>query len=93
MSLKSILSLFVLVVCLLTSTAAKKKDEDDALRDLQMGMQGLKEAASNPALMAQLMRDLAVSLPSNDLLRPFLVLPGCDRVGANRSFFLLFSLK
>jgi hypothetical protein len=59
-SLKSILSFFVLLVCLGTLTVAKKEEEDSALRDLQIGMQGLKEAASNPALMAQLMRDLAV---------------------------------
>jgi hypothetical protein len=44
-----------------TSTAAKKEEEDSALRDLQIGMQGLKEAAGNPVLLAQLMRDLAVS--------------------------------
>ena len=60
MSLKSILSLFVLLMCLGTLTVAKKEEEDSALRDLQIGMQGLKEAASNPAMMAQLMRDLAV---------------------------------
>lgn len=50
------------MVCLMTSFAAKKEEEESALRDLQIGMAGLKEAASNPALLAQLMRDLAVSL-------------------------------
>ena len=62
LSLKSILSFFVLMVCLMTSFAAKKEDDESALRDLQIGMAGLKEAASNPALLAQLMRDLAVSI-------------------------------
>jgi len=62
MSLKFILSVFLLLVCLTTTSfAAKKEDEDSALRDLQIGMTGLKEAANNPALLAQLMRDLAVS--------------------------------
>ena len=32
-----------------------------AMRDMQAGMAGLKEAANNPAMLAQLMRDLAVS--------------------------------
>jgi hypothetical protein len=34
--------------------------DDESLRDLQIGMQGLKEAAQNPALLAQLMQDLQV---------------------------------
>jgi hypothetical protein len=62
MSLKSILSFFLLLVCLVTSSsAAKKEEEESALQDLQIGMTGLKEAADNPVLLAQLMRDLAVS--------------------------------
>lgn len=61
MSLKSILSFFLLLVCFVTSSSAKKEEEDSALRDLQIGMAGLKEAAGNPAMLAQLMRDLAVS--------------------------------
>lgn len=38
-------------------------DDDEtaqAIRDLQVGMAGLKEASQNPALLAQLMRDLQV---------------------------------
>ena len=43
------------------ATAAKSNEEDDeALRDLYTGMAGLKEAASNPQMLAQLMRDLQV---------------------------------
>lgn len=61
MSLKSILSFFLLLVCVVTTaSAANKEEEESAMRDLQVGMAGLKEAASNPALLAQLMRDLAV---------------------------------
>lgn len=64
MSIKSILTVFMLFACLFTVSFAKKKDEEDAAaraaRDMQMGMAGLKEAASNPALLAQLMRDLQV---------------------------------
>jgi hypothetical protein len=33
---------------------------DNAMRDLQIGMAGLKEAANNPELLAQLMHDLQV---------------------------------
>mmetsp|Transcript_19847 Transcript_19847/g.27545 ORF Transcript_19847/g.27545 Transcript_19847/m.27545 type:complete len:199 (-) Transcript_19847:176-772(-) len=32
--------------------------EDDALRNMQMGMAGLQQAAKDPALLAQLMQDL-----------------------------------
>ena len=59
-------SLFVIVACCLlafTSVVEAKKsneEEDQALKDLYTGMAGLKEAASNPALLAQLMRDLQV---------------------------------
>ncbi len=63
LSFKLILSCFLLLACLVTTSLAKKEEEESALRDLQIGMAGLKEAASNPALLAQLMRDLAVSLP------------------------------
>jgi predicted small secreted protein len=33
---------------------------DEALRDMQIGMQGLQAAAKDPAMMAQLMADLQV---------------------------------
>lgn len=36
------------------------EEEASALRDLQIGMAGLQEAATNPALLAQLMQDLQV---------------------------------
>ena len=35
-------------------------DNEDALRDLQIGMAGLQEASRNPAMLAQLMQDLQV---------------------------------
>jgi hypothetical protein len=52
-----------MLVCFLTVSFAKKDDEEtaQAIKDLQTGMAGLKEASSNPALLAQLMRDLQVS--------------------------------
>ena len=68
---RTLLSVTVGISCLFASTEAKKKDEDainQAMRDMQAGMAGLKEAANNPAMLAQLMRDLAVSdivLPRN----------------------------
>lgn len=50
-----------MLACLFAGSYAKKKDqEDQALNDLYAGMAGLKEAAQNPALLAQLMRDLQV---------------------------------
>lgn len=61
MSIKSIFSVLFLLVCFVATSTFAKDDEDaaaQAMRDLQMGMQGLKEASSNPALLAQLMRDL-----------------------------------
>ena len=61
-SLKSIFTLlFVVLACATTAFAKKKEEEEAALRDMHMGMAGLKEAANNPALLAQLMRDMAVS--------------------------------
>lgn len=78
-SLKSLFSFFVLLACLASSTTYAKKDDDDsALRDLQIGMQGLKEAANNPTMMAQLMRDLAVRV---DFLYFFVF---CARNGVSR---------
>jgi hypothetical protein len=62
-SLKSLFSVLFLLVCIATTTSAKRKDDEEAataLRDLQTGMAGLKEASQNPALLAQMMRDLQV---------------------------------
>lgn len=61
-ALQSLLSLWLVLACLFAVAVAKKKEqEDQSLNDLYMGMAGLKEAAQNPALLAQLMRDLQVS--------------------------------
>jgi hypothetical protein len=61
---KSIIS--ILTVSGLFVVSHAKKDEEDvvarALRDMQAGMAGLKEASNNPAMLAQLMRDLQVSV-------------------------------
>lgn len=60
--LKSIWTLFVVLACLVAVAVAKsKEEEDEAMRDLYTGLAGLKEAASNPEMLAQLMRDLQVS--------------------------------
>ncbi len=60
---RSIVSVTLAVSSLFVATHAKKDDDAtaQAIRDMQIGMAGLKEAASNPAMLAQLMRDLAVS--------------------------------
>ncbi|KAG7356094.1 hypothetical protein IV203_000780 [Nitzschia inconspicua] len=58
MFFRSLYSLLVILACLIAVAVAKKEEEDQALKDLYMGMAGLKEAANNPALLAQLMRDL-----------------------------------
>lgn len=64
-SLKSILSILMILACFVTVSFAKRKDDEDAtakaIRDLKVGMAGLQEAASNPAVLAQLMQDLQVS--------------------------------
>ena len=60
---RSLFSLLLAFSCLFAVTGARKNDEDttaQALLDLQAGMAGLKEATQNPALLAQLMRDLQV---------------------------------
>ena len=64
-SLKSILSILMILACFVTDSFAKRKNDEDAtaqaIRDLKVGMAGLQEAASNPAVLAQLMQDLQVS--------------------------------
>jgi len=48
-------------LAILSAPVAFADDQQrDAMRDLQIGMEGLKEAASNPQLLAQLMHDLQV---------------------------------
>jgi hypothetical protein len=63
MSFKSLFSILCLLVCFATSTLAKKDDDEamqQAIRDMQMGMEGLKEAGTNPQILAQMMRDMQV---------------------------------
>lgn len=63
-SLKSILSVFIILACFVAITVAKKDEEDStaqAIKDLKVGMAGLQDASSNPAVLAQLMKDLQVS--------------------------------
>lgn len=65
-SIKNVFKIFMLVACFVASTDAKKKSEEDpteqAIKDLKFGMAGLQEAANNPAVLAQLMQDLQVSM-------------------------------
>lgn len=46
---------------LFTTTPVLAQEGDAALRDLEIGLAGLQEAAKNPALLAQLMQDLQVN--------------------------------
>jgi uncharacterized membrane protein len=61
--IKAVLSLGALLI------APTVLADDEALRDLQIGMQGLKEAANNPELLAQLMHDLQVSRIATGYIR------------------------
>jgi hypothetical protein len=45
---------------LLFAPASAQDMEADAMRDLQLGLLGIQEAAKNPVLLAQLMQDLQV---------------------------------
>mmetsp|Transcript_7079 Transcript_7079/g.10162 ORF Transcript_7079/g.10162 Transcript_7079/m.10162 type:complete len:200 (+) Transcript_7079:160-759(+) len=47
-----------LVVVVGPAFAEDLSSEEQAMKDLQVGMAGLKEASKNPALLAQLMQDL-----------------------------------
>jgi hypothetical protein len=53
MFIKTLFSFLLLVVAF---CAAQR----DAMEDIQLGMQGLKEAVKDPALLAQLIRDMQV---------------------------------
>ena len=55
-------ALFALIGLLSLSTLGLAQDDAkaQALRDVQIGMQGLMQATEDPALLAQLMRDMQV---------------------------------
>ena len=48
------------VSLIFTAAPVFAQEGDAALRDLEIGLAGLQEAAKNPALLAQLMQDLQV---------------------------------
>jgi hypothetical protein len=50
----------LLLLLLSAASIVSAQNAEDALRDMQIGMQGLQAAASDPAMMAQLMADLQV---------------------------------
>lgn len=52
-------AILIAIVLIFVPVAAQRED-NDALRDLEIGMAGLKEASKNPALLAQLMQDMQV---------------------------------
>ena len=68
--MKFLKSLFSVGVFMLSTATIYAKDDYvrgddpamDALYDMQTGLAGMKEAATNPQLLAQLMQDMQVSL-------------------------------
>jgi outer membrane lipoprotein-sorting protein len=59
-TMKFIAKAVTILTILFVPAMAQDKDAE-AIRDLQLGLQGLQEAAKNPGLLAQLMQDLQVS--------------------------------
>lgn len=57
MFVRRVLSVAALV---LATVSAQNAAAEEALRDMQIGMQGLAAAAKDPAMLAQLMADLQV---------------------------------
>lgn len=51
---------FLVGLTVMAGVATAQDAAAEALRDMQIGMQGLKQAGSDPALLAQLMQDLQV---------------------------------
>jgi hypothetical protein len=47
-----------LLLCIALLSLVAAQDHDDAARNMQLGMMGLKEAGNDPALLAQLMQDM-----------------------------------
>jgi hypothetical protein len=65
-SMCSIMMSAKLFVLFLLAVVVRSDDKIDprkqAMADISLGMQGLKEAGSDPALLAQLLQDMSVSL-------------------------------
>ena len=53
---------FLVVCATLLSAAPIAYAQDDAMRNVQAGMQGLAEAGKDPAMLAQLVKDMQVSV-------------------------------
>jgi hypothetical protein len=51
---------FLLLLAVVGFSAAQDRD---AMQDIQIGLQGLQQAAKDPALLAQLIRDMQVRWP------------------------------
>ena len=54
--------MFQKLLILAIATLSSFITAQDALRDIQAGMEGLKQVGKDPELLAQLMRDMQVSL-------------------------------
>jgi endonuclease/exonuclease/phosphatase family metal-dependent hydrolase len=68
---QTLISVCLTISCLFVVSEAKKDDEEAtarAIRDMQAGMAGLQEVSNNPAMLAQLMRDLQVSVVYSHLM-------------------------
>jgi hypothetical protein len=52
---------FLFLITLSCTLFATTAQDYDALTNIQLGMQGLMQAGSDPAMLAQLMQDMQVS--------------------------------
>lgn len=60
MFLKALLFAVMLLLLFATEETWAVDEAEQAANDFALGLMGLKEAASNPALLAQLMQDMQV---------------------------------
>ena len=60
MIMNRIISLGVVCIVGFTALVAGQEVDYDATTNIQLGMQGLMQAGSDPALLAQLMKDMQV---------------------------------
>lgn len=61
MMLQQIISRLYVIAFILVSLCRLSTAQSDALRDAQIGMQGLMESTKDPAALAQLLKDMQVN--------------------------------